>query len=423
MTFKRFRSTGLAAIASAGLLLAGCDSATGPGLESDTTFEGRVTDDAGFGKAAGNVEGAVVTASNVSASGSANRIDGEATTNAEGRFQLDTREAANEVVLTAEKADFRSKVMAFTDGRARIDAMPMTTETYGEAEVFLEARRQDDDDDVTMSDVAVYVTQESAAEASTNANAAARIAAAIVAEAQTKKDYVREERGSEEVAEARDRENQAFLTFQAELSASGSASAQAEAIHAFEEALIQAYTDAGVAIETQARARQAARTAVVKFGSEASLTARLHLRKKAEILAALATSEAIEASFRASGATNARVSALEQARSTLISRLRAAASISAMVDAKAEYEADVRDELAAEIGVDSNVLATADAALLTARTALNVALTTAGSARAVAQAHASFYASAEAAAETSLAVSSDAELGANVLTLFGADVE
>lgn len=418
---KLFQPIGIPAFVVASIFFVGCDSSTD--LEGATTFEGRVTDEAGFGKAAGDVEGAIVTASNVSASGSAIQIQGEATTNAEGRFELATEGAANEVILTAEISDFRTKAMAYTDGRSQIQVMPMATETHGEAEVFLEARRQDGDDEVTMADVAVYVTQEAGAEAASDAGVALQIATAIVAEAQTKKEYTREESGGEEVTEAQDRENHAFLTFQAQLSASGSASAESEAIESLEEALIQAYLDAGIDIETQARARQAARAAIIKFSNNASTTVRLHLRKKAEILAALATSEAIEASFRSSGATEARLSALEQARNTLIAQLRGGASTIAMAEAKAEYKAEVHETLAAQIGVESSVLASADAALSTAKTALELALTTAASARAIAAAHASFYASAETAAQTSLAESGDAELGARVLTLLGASVE
>jgi hypothetical protein len=405
------------------LLLAGCDSTTGSGGETDTTFEGRVTDDVGFSKSADSVEGAVVTAANVSASGSTNQIEGEATTDAEGRFQLETQDAANEVILVAEKTDFRSKVMAYTDGRTAINTMPMTAETHGEADVFVEARRQDDDDDVTMSDVAVYVTHEFAAEASSDAEAATSIAAAIVAEARARKDYVREETGNEQAEEARDRENQAFLEFQADISASAGTSAQTDVVEAFESALIEAYSDAGVAIETQARARQAARAALVRFSSDVSSSARLHLRKQAEVLAALATSESIDASFRAGGATEARIDALEEAQSTFLAQLRTASSTAAIAEAKAQYEASLHEELAAEIGVDAGAIATADAALETAEIALELAVTTAASASAVAQAHASFYASAETAARTSLAESDDAELGASVLTLLSADVD
>lgn len=419
----RLKSAVLPALAAAGLLFAGCDSSTGPGLTGDARFEGRVTDDVGFGKAAGEIEGAVVTAANVSANGSTDRLTGDATTDAEGRFVLSVEDVANEVILTAEKGDFRSRVMAYTDGRARVDVIPMSVETHGEASVFVEARRQDDENEVTMADVAVYVTQEVAAEVLANPDAAAKIAAAIAAEAKTKKSYAREERGGEEVQEARDRENQAFMSFQSQVSVSADASAQSEALEALEQALVRAYTESGIEVDEQARARQAALAAMVRFSGDLSSNTRLHLRKKAEILAAMAASQALGASFRAAGATDARLSALEQAESTLLAGLRAATSMNALAEAKADFEADVRSELAAEIGLDANVLESAEAALATARTTLELALSSAASAQAIAAAHASFYAAAEAAVRTSLPNSDGAELAAYVLTLLSADVE
>lgn len=422
MTFRNLRSIGLAAVVAGALLITGCDDATGPDVDGQTTFEGRVTDDDGFGKTSADIEGAVVTATNVTASGSTNRLEGQATTNAEGRFELEAHDVGNEVVLAAEKASFTSKAMVYSEGRSTVRTMPMTLETHGEADVFVEARQQDDDDEVAMSDVAVYVTQEIAAEAAIDAQAASDVAAAIVAEARTRKDYMREEGSDDDVDGARERENKAFVDLQAGLSASASTSAETTAIHAFEQALVDAYTSAGVNVETQAKARQASRAALVRFSGSLSSNAQFHLRKRAEILTAMATSEAVEASFRASGATSARLDALQQAQSTLIARLRTASSVSAVADAKAEYESNVEDELAAEIGVNATAIATAGAALGTAKTTLGVALATASTARAVAQAHASFYTSAEAAARGTFTGNSKADLGAKVLALLSVDL-
>ncbi len=416
------QSIGLAAVLAGALLVTGCDNATGPDVEGQTTFEGRVTDNAGFGKTTAPIEGAVVTASNVTASGSTNRLEGQATTNAEGRFELHAQDTGDEIVLAAEKTNFASKTMVYAGGRSTVRTMPMTTETHGEADVFVEARRQDDDDDVTMSDIAVYVTRELAADAASNSQTAAEIATTIVAEARTRKDYMREDGSDDEVDDAREQENRAFIALQADLAASTATSAETAAVEAFERALIQAYTDGGIGIETQARARQAARAAVVRFSGSLSSNARFHLRKRAEILAALATSEAVEASFRSNGATSARLDALQQAKSTFVASLRAATSTNAIAEARAAYESKVEDELAAEIGVNATAIVTAGAALDAAKATLEIALATASSARAVAQAHSSFYTSAEAAARGTFTGNSKADLGAKVLALLSADL-
>ena len=403
---------GLAFLLAAAVLVTGCDSTDG--VESDATFEGRVTDEGGFGKTMADIEGAVVTASNVTAGGTT-QLSGEATTNAQGRFSLDVDGAADEVVLTAQKASFRARTMAYTAGRGRVKTMPMTMESTGEADVFIQVRGRSDAADVMMSDVAVYVTEQVAAEIDGNTSAAANVAAAIAAEARAKREYVREEEGDENIDEIEENENDAFLQLQADLYASSSASAEAAAMEAFENALIEAYSDADVSIETQAKARHAGRAAISVFTNG---TASFHLRKRAELMAALATAHAIEAAFRAEGASSARLNALAQARSTLISNIRAASSTTAVASAKANYASSVETELASEAQVSTNVLSTATTAMGIAKATLDITVNTASSASVIAAAHATFFQSAESAAQSSIgSATTKASLAARVLAL------
>lgn len=400
----------------------GCDDATGPSAEGDVRLTGRVTDDAGLGKASAEVEGAIVTASSIEADGTSGELQGEATTSADGQYELHVGDAGSELVLHARKGAFQSKVMAYTGGRAEVRAMPMTMETHGEAEVFLEARQRDGGDAVTMADVALFVSREVAAEAATDAGVAADVAAAVVAEARTRDNYMREEEDAGEVDAAPRRQNDAFFDFQAALYVATGAGAETGAVAQLEQAAIDAYTDSGVAIDVQAAARQAALSAVVRFSGSLSSDARFELRQMAEVLAARATSEAIEASFRAGGAASARIEAVQQAQSTLLAELRAAVSAGEIAEARAAYESRIEEELSAEIGVNAAVMASADAAVAAAATALEVALSTASSAEAVAEAHATFFASADTAARATFAGNENAELGAEVLALLGADV-
>lgn len=399
--------------------LTGCDSTTGVDGEADVTLQGRVTDDSGFGKASGaqgDVEGAVVTAANVSADGSLNQLEGEATTNADGRFRLDVDGAADEIIVVAQKSEFESRAMVQTRGQSSVNTMPLTAESHAEADVFVEARKQDDGDEVSMSDVAVFVTSQVGADVRSGSRSASDVAASLLAEARARTEFVRDEEGEEEAEEARENENEAFFELQANLSVATNAGAQAAAISQFEEALIDAYTAAGVAIETQAKARQTSRAAVVHLGS-----ATFDMEKQTILLASMATARAIEASFEAAGASNTRLSALVQARENMVAELRAASSAAAAAEAKADYEASAKAELAAEANVDQSTLETASAAVSTAKTALSAALVAAGSAAGVVNAHAEFYASAESAAEAALeGATTNASLAATVLAMLSA---
>lgn len=417
------RRFGFCAILLGAILLVGCDDATGPGAEGDVQLSGRVTDDAGLGKATADIEGAVVTATTIEEDGTSDELQGEARTNADGRFELQVDDAGWELVLHAQKGAFQSKVMAYTGGTADVRTMPMTTETHGEADVFVEVRHRDGGDAVTMADVALYVTRELAAEAASDVELSAEVAAAILAEARTRENYIEEEDADGEIDDVPRRQDEAFFDFQAALYGASGAAAAGDAVAELESASIDAYTDAGVAIAVQAAARQAALSSVIRFSGSLSSRARLELRRTAEILAARATAEAVEASFRAGGAASARIDAVQQAQSTLIADLRAAASAGELAEARAAYTSRIEEELAAEIGVNATVMASADAAVGAAASVLEIALTTASSAEAVADAHASFFTSAETAARASLAGNAKAEMGAEVLALLGPDVQ
>lgn len=402
----------LACLAWAVLATTGCDSTTGIG-GTDVTFRGRVTDNSGFGKSLAEIEDADVQARNVDEEGEEETLEGEATTDAEGSYALSVEGTVEEGVIVAEKADFTSKTMFYVRNEDIVHVMPMTSESHAEADVFVEARRQDEADNTTMSNVAVFVTEEVAADVHSDARTAANVAASITAEAEARTEYVRDQSGEDQADEARENENTAFLQLQGDLNASSTAEADAEAIEAFEESLIDVYTDADVSLETQAQARAAGRAALLQFGD-----ASFEMEQKAELLAALATAHAIEASFSDAEASSERMDALVQARTELVAEIRAAASRDDISNAKADYDAAVKAELAAEAEVETNTLETAIDALVAAKTALTTALIAAASGSAVAEAHVSFYASAETAAESALSgLTSETSLAATVLAL------
>lgn len=415
MTYSLVRRIAALSLALAVIGLTGCDSSTGVKGEADVTLEGRVTDDAGFSKT-GASQGAVVTTANVSSNGSLNQLDGETTTNAEGRFTLAVDGAIEEMVVVAQKADFESRAMVYNRSGGRVTVMPLTAESNAEADVFVEARRQDDDDDVTMTDVAVFVTSSVAGDIDAGNRSAASVATSIMAESNARSRYVREEADEERNAEARENQNEAFVELQVELHAAADTQAQAEAVDRFEAALIEAYSGANVDLETQARARTAGRAALLRIGSPS-----FEMEQKATLLASTVAAMAVEESFESSGASSTRLSALAQAREELVADLRAASSSNAMAEARSDYESSVEAELAAEVAVDQAELTTAATAIDSARTALEVALTTAASASAIAEAYAVFYTLAESSAAASLeGMTTKADLAARVLATLSA---
>ncbi len=404
--------------------LSACDSGTNSsGSETALSITGQVTDDTGFAKNEAAIEGAVVTASEVQSGGSLRALDGEASTDASGRYTLDVATSANTMILRAAKADFESKVLVESTGSGSVSALPMNAETHAEADVFVETRSNAATTGVAAADVALFVDSEVAAAISAGNATAAEVAAAITSGKSAERSHADQDPEGFDDDDSRRRvdENrrQSFLALQSRLHAATTASAQSAARRTFEEAFVQAFVDADVDASVQARASHSRKSAIVEAAASSNMSAdaQLALRKRAEATVALATTAAIELLLEANGAAQARVDAIAAAGEALYTAVVNAESEVAISVAFGNYSAAVETELAAEIGVSAAVLATARAATDAAKVTLQTAIETSVGAAEIADAHVAFFAAAEASATTSLSTSSNASLGGEVLAL------
>jgi hypothetical protein len=413
-------STFILFLVASGLLLAGCDTG---GSASRIEFRGQVTDDQGFAKAVGTIEGATVTAADVSASGRITALSGEAVTDAQGQYNLTVNTRSDIVLLRAERSGFDSRVLAYVNAGGTIDARPMTLRTTRESDVYVEAVETQDREYVTVADVSVHMTTSLAVNMESGNASAAAVGAAIAAAARTEAEFAAHHGG---VTGARERDKRrarlnAFAEMQTAFASTAKAEERATAFRAFEEAVANAYAAANVSADVQARARLAHRNALDRLATNAQMSsqARLQLQKQSEVLAAMAASQAIETHFRAQNAAEARLNALIEARNTLLADLRAATSANAITNAKTQYRNRVETELAVHLEVSGSVITASRAGLTTVRQALQNALTSTSGAREMADAHAAFYASAETAVEGSLTgvTTAQARFAASILTL------
>lgn len=404
-------------------LLAGCDgSTTGPDM-STRTVEGTVTDDEGYGKRAGSVEGVAVTAVSVTAEGSTQPLDGSAETNASGQYELQVTDPSTSMIVRAEgEGDFQAQtlVQMEQEGSGTVQAMPMNGETSAEADVYVEAR-SDGGSAVTKSDVALYVDQHLAGEIESGGTTVAEVAQSIRAQIEAEHQYAAEntDSGEEKAEEGRSNKVEAFAALESDLAASTSASAQSEALARLESSVMEAYTEAGVSAEVAAQARMSGHS-FLRLKTESaqdSSDALFALRKRSKVMASTALARAIEASFQAEGAADSRLQTLAEARSKLIGELRAASSAEAMTQARAEFESTVESELASQIGVTVSAIDSAQTAVSGAKSTLEAALSLGASASSIASAHATFFGNAESTLSSELQSSSNAELAASVVAL------
>jgi len=367
------------------------------------------------------VEGATVTAVSVGADGTTRALDGEATTNASGEFTITVEGAgASDVIrLNADgDNDFSSSVIVQTDGQSQVNAQPMTAETAAEANVYVEAKGEDEasnhDEGATAADVALYINANAAADINAGqtsaADAATAIASTVEAESQTNANAD----GGASADAVAETKTSLYTELQSNLAAASSADARAQAVTEFENGMANLYVEAGGSEESQAESRQTGTSVMIEFSAEASSQAELGLRRQAELLRAEATARAEEALFEAQGATDATLDALVSARQELKTNIRTAGSVSAMVDAHSIYEEEVKAQMESTFGVSGQVIASAGAAIDETVNVLFSALADIGgvlngAVETAVNAYGSFYTDAQATAKTSFESSVDSD--------------
>jgi hypothetical protein len=420
-SLKRLQGAATAGILSLALVLGACDTSTAPGTDGrPVTLEGRVTTADGYGKSGSSVEGATVTAASVGANGQLAVHSEEASTNADGQFELGVTAVSDVLVVSATNATTESRALvdigAVTGNRVRV--MPLTVESTVEADTYVETQ-ENGHSHVTSADVALHVNTNAAANVRSGAATTAHLASAIASSVAASYEYaLRTGAYAEaEVGNARDRQRAAFAQFQQDLYATANASAERAAFDAFAEAMVDAWSDAGIELSAQAKARAAGVSAVVNLATSLQSATRFEVRKQAMYLAALAKSLAVEAEFQAAGASGATITALREARAQMLADIRAAASANALNNAWAGFRAEAETGLAASTDLTHSQVQSALSAVGTARSALDATLALAASAGAVADAYVTFETAANAALSSSLDGSTHANTAANVLLL------
>lgn len=416
-----------APILMAGLLFAGCDSDSNPADSSSetTVITGRVTDDNAVAKQ-GDVEDAKVSAREVDDSGAAQPSEGETTTDENGNYTLETQADADVMVVVATKTGFEGRTLATAHGSARaVSAMNINAETTAEADVYVAAKQQDSDDEpVTPADVALFVDSRTAADLQSSATTNAQIAAAIRAAVEAEARWMREEANeSDATLELMMSEKaRVFGELQSSLHADATAQARANAMAAFESSMASVHMDAGVDAETSAHSRQVARITLEALSSGLSAQARFALRQRAHLLEADATGEAVVSAFQGHAAASTRATAVASSAAALRASLLSAQSEAEMNTAWEDFAGDVAVEVNGGLNLGLDLSALVSGALGNARAAFNAQVNSSSSVDAIIDAKAQFESEAKAALESnsSIQASGNAAFAANVMTIVSA---
>ncbi|MEX0929296.1 MAG: hypothetical protein WD266_01370 [Balneolales bacterium] len=394
--YNFFNNTFIPAILGVIVLVgAGCDS--GVDATDDTqavTVSGRASDQESENQAQSSVksthpsaethaavEGAVVTAVAVQADGSVSPLTGEATTDANGEFTLvaEGEGAADHIRVFAQgDGDFQVSTIVQVNGQSSVDARPLTNESHAHAEVYLEAKAEDGFDShfegVTAADVSVSINSGVAAAINAGTQSASETGAAIATAVKAQAEYNAKAEAGADLKAVAETKAMAFVRLQADLAAAADAQARDEAYEILEETYVNAFAENGISLEAQAKFHQVFSSILVEASSEAGGSAELGLRQQAELILAQATALAIETMFEAEGASTATLETLAEAKTEVVSEIRAAASEEVIVSAKADYKAKVDAETESHFGISSQVRAEAEAEIDAAASTLQSTL-------------------------------------------------
>ncbi|MEX2398402.1 MAG: hypothetical protein WD491_15295 [Balneolales bacterium] len=373
-----------------------------------------------------SVEGAVVTAVAVHADGSVSTLEGETTTDANGEFTLTAEgEGAADYIRVFAQGDgeFETSSIVQVNGRETVNSPPLTAESHAHADIYLEAKSEDNSNShyegVTAADVSIFVNADLAADINARTESAADMGIAIANAVNAQIEYNTKAEAGIDMNAIADARSDAYARFQSDLAAATDAEARTEAYANLEESYINVFSENGANFETQAQFNQTFTSILIEASGEADGNAELNLRKQAELILSTTSALAIEEKFEAEGASEVTLDALAEARTEVVADIRQATSAKAIVDAKAEYKASVDAETESHFNISSEMRTTAEGEINSSINALqnaliNLSLFTNNVAEATAEAFADFYLDAQVNAKTSFEASgmAEAEAGA-----------
>ncbi len=411
-------------------LTIGCSDDDNPVVNGDQSakIEGRVTGNAGFSKVnslhkTNGIEGATVTVAEIQSNGSLSTVSNTSVqTDVEGKFVVETN-SVNEkhLVVVAEKAssEWKAVVSASTETGSTIYSPPLSDETTAEAEVYSQVVAQNNTGVISYADVQYYIDSEVAEEVKGNANSTSTIASALNAEAEAKGKAFSNayfETSSSALQSINSAKADAQASLEVSLHSAGeSQSGYDAAFESYQEAIVNAYVNAGIEKSKYAKIIGVSTKEMLRVSSSLSSEIRFALTKSAAKRKAYACSRGIEDEFDSAGASQSEKNAVVNARLALEASIDAAASVDEINAAFDAYHEAVVNQLKITLNAHTAAITSIDASINSvggAKAILTASLAAAVSTDAVVNAYLNFYNSVKAFVETQLSAASSAEIEA-----------
>lgn len=413
------------------LILAGCDdSSTDPETTPDNeetraVVKGRVSDDGGFGdgleKPAGGVEGAAVILARAQTNGSLETVSvAEVETDVNGEFELETN-ADDErnliVVATKGNSEWKAVVTSEVTTGATVYAPPVNSETTVEAELYIEARANNQTNTVTSNNISFYVDEEVAAEINGDASAMSSVRSSIYTEAEAYNSALSASyfgNSQTDVNNAADAEVAAQVEFESDLYfGTDTETSYDNAWNSYYEVLLQGYSETEISMAEYAMAKETSVKAMTMMSTGLDSDVRFELMKRASYIKAKLLTEATVEMYAQAGAEEGDRFNARQAGNDLQIAVSIASSTGEINSAYAEFRGAIKADMKNTFEANAAQLAVVEAAVEGAiRSTLEASLSAAASTQAVINAYTTFYAAIDANADSNILIEDDAKVSA-----------
>lgn len=404
------------------------DNPADSGNGNPAKIEGRVVGTSGFSKTNGlnktsGIEGAVVTVAKVQSNGSLSTVsNASVVTNAEGKFIVETNSVneRNLVVVAAKgTSEWKAVVSSSTNAGSTSTCPPLSDETTAEADVYARVIANGKGNVVTYSDIQYYIDSEVAAEIKGNATLINQVAAALNAEAEAKAKACADsyfQVSSTAIQSINNAKAQAQAQLEASLYAAGeSQSSYDAAFETYQQAIINAYVNAGVEKSKCAKIIEISSDEMIRASASLSAQAKLALRKSSAKRKAYACRRAQEEECDSAGAQPAQKNAVINAGINLEASIDAASSADGIDAAFETYHNAVIEQLRITLNTHAAVITSIDASINSTaglRAVLLTSLAAAVSTEAVVDAYTTFYNNVKTLVESQMSTATSAQIRA-----------
>jgi len=404
------------------------DNPVDTGNESSAKIQGRVVGTSGFSKTNGlnqisGIEGAVVTVARVQSNGSLTTIsNASVVTNAEGKFIVETNSVneRNLVVVAAKgNAEWKAVVSSSTTPGSTATCPPLSDETTAEAEVYARVIANGKGNVVSYSDIQYYIDSKVAAEIKGNATLISQVAAALNAEAEAKAKACADsyfQVSSTAIQTINNAKAEAQAQLEASLYAAGeNQSSYDAAFETYQQAIINAYVNAGVEKSKCAKIIEISNDEMMRASASLSAQAKIALRKSSAKRKAYACRKAQEEECDSAGAQPAQKNAVINAGINLEASIDAAVSADEIDAAFEAYHNTVVEQLRITLNSHAAAITSIDATINSAaglRAVLLTSLAAAVSTDAVVNAYITFYNNVKTLVETQMSAATSAQIKA-----------